>query len=70
MTKLFCVNCGIRTENAFLAVGSYALSCRECNLMAKVTIIKESDKTFTEVQKEFVQTQLTENQQFGKKKKK
>jgi len=38
--------------------------------MAKVTIIKESDKTFTEVQKEFVQTQLTENQQFGKKKKK
>ena len=70
MSEYFCSNCGIRTKDNTHngASGDHILSCPQCNFVMRFYILPSGQlKTFTEVHKEFVNTQLTEYQKWGSK---
>jgi len=70
MSEYFCAHCGVRTKNNTHngASGDHILQCPQCNFVMRFYILPSpSLKTYTEVHKEFVKTQLTELQQYGSK---
>ena len=67
MKSCFCPFCGIRTNNNSK---ENIISCCQCMAVVSIEVMSKPTKTFTEVQKEFRNTQLTELQQFGSKSKK
>ena len=65
MNSKFCPFCGIRTNNNSKAS---IISCSQCYAVVSIEVMSAPTKTYTEVHKEFVKTQLSEYQQFGSKK--
>ena len=63
MKSCFCPFCGIRTNNNSK---ENIISCCQCMAVVSIEVMSKPTKTFTEVQKEFRNTQLTELQATGR----
>lgn len=72
MTSFFCAFCAIRTDNNTIyseTLKAHVLHCPCCDIVIEFKIPQPPTKNFSEAQQEFLNTPLTEKQEYGSKSK-